>query len=473
MSTVNLYESLRVTDSLQSKTLIVDQTLATKDMVANSVLTTNITGVNFYGTFHGNVVGTVNGLVGDTVLTNDKLKWDDTSSRVQSLSANWQDSVNKITDWTDLINSVNSNIATWNSAYELSQSNQQIINDFKYKANIIISQNTTITSILSFKRILVNSNEDVILTFKDDIVESVEIEVIQLGSGRVFFASDNEDTSPILSVDNSNCLNQKNTFAKMLKLPTGWLLTGDVTFDVLDNSDVLYWYSSTENSNWFDTGKWYYDSKHTLASNSIPTSSTHVKITGYSPLINLNNENISLWVEPKSIDNRLSNNALYIQSENAFTLTQNCLLSATTSLPIIFTEQATLSSNTYCWFRSSLEQLNDWFNKDCWYIDETRSVRGNLLPDKDSHVKLYENNTINYIADSSDPNNLPIQTSLPNIIINENNVEQFVSPISIDATNVVNTFRLYGSSTVMVNFTFTTITNLGFDTVWLGNIITS
>lgn len=474
MSTINHYESLKVTNHLQSKNLIVDEKIATTSIETNSVLTTNISGVNFYGnTFYGNVVGTVNGLVGDTVLSNDKLKWDDTSSRVQNLSTNWQESYNKTSNWSGTIEQVEQNIQSWDSAYSLSHLLQQDFNSFKYKSNVTITQDLTVTGVLGFKRLLVNSEQDVILTFKDNISDSVEFDIVQLGAGKVFIASDNENSAPILSQNNFNCLNKKHSKANMLKLPNGWLLTGDAVFATPDSSEVFYWYSDIENDSWFNVSNWYYDSKHTLATNMLPTSSTHVRITGKSPLLKVSTQDLVNWVEPKSIDNRLSQNVLTISSDNTFTLTESCILSATNANAIVFTGFASMSSSTYYWYRNTLETSSDWFNKDCWYINENVSIRGNKIPDYNNIAIIIENNNINYIANPVDPNDLPVETSLPTIVLNDQNVTLFASPSVIDFTRVINTPRFHATSDAVVTFTFDILFNSGFDIIYTGDIITS
>ena len=472
MSTIQIYESLNVTDNLQANI----GTFATRIQSTQGIFQTGQVGTlsanQVFGTFYGNVVGTINGnsSLSGGVAQADKDKWDGVYTRVLDLSGGWQAAANSNSNWATTVELVCSKSEKWNIAYDYVGKFSQDINELQSPRNVIITRDTLLNKSHQNKRIIVTSDTDTFLELpSSNLFETFEATVVQFGAGRVFFSSENENLYPIFSKGNSNCLDERYSSTALTKLEQGWLLVGDVVdripFNTL-NTVSMYWFCEQPDQDWFTPGNWYYDRNATLATNNPPDSDTVVFIVGYPPRITITSNNIDQWVNPQSINNTAARSQLIINADVPFTI--NSELISNSGVPFVYSGSASAISSTYYWYRSSIINTDSWFDKSCWFIKPNHSVVCNSLPIANSTVYIHENPNIVYAID--DP--IIPSTSLPFINIDDNNSAMFVSPQTIDTTSVQNTFTMYISSTIPFTTTFNTNANDNFGFRWLGSITT-
>jgi len=476
MATIRYLESISTTNDVSASNVFASNKISGGSGEFSTFSAAQASATNIYG----NLIGTFNGLpvIPGSVIPDEQLRqWNNTYLTTVNLSAGWQQAAAKTESWDANKQTVDNNKNNWDNAFTTATAIAAVSASFIIPAIEYITTNADVSNDRFNKTLLVDSaGGDVYLTLKSDVHTNSQTRVVQLKGGKVFFISDDDTNQPILNKNNGNSINKQYADVNIIKLDTGWLITGDLELHAPNDSNTFYWFTTSDQTDWYNIHNWFFDEACTLVSHAIPTTANNVVIKGSSiqgakpPYIEISNANINNWSNPLTITNTLSSSVVVRAYDIDFTVT------STLSGNVDFEGTASLSADTYYWyFRQQTEATTAlWTDKHNWYANSALTVRGNVIPRANSRAVVLENPSIPYTLDATVSDRVfPVSTPLPNILLSNTTSGLFESPRIIDFTNVTNTLNMFASASQPSTITSTITSSNNFTFHWLGSVTTS
>lgn len=476
MATIRYLESISTTNDVSASNVFASNKISGGSGEFSTFSAAQASATNIYG----NLIGTFNGLpvIPGSVIPDEQLRqWNNTYLTTVNLSAGWQQAAAKTESWNNTKQTVDNNKDNWNSAFATSTALAAASASFIIPAIEYINTNANISNDRFNKTLLVDSaGGDIYLTLNSNVLTNSQTRVVQLTNSKIFFISDDDTNQPILNKNNGNSINKQYADVNIIKLHTGWLITGDLELHAPNDSNTFYWFTTSDQTDWYNIHNWFFDEACTLVSHAIPTTANNVVIKGVNidgakpPYIEISNANVNKWANPLTITNTLSAPVVVRAYDVDFTVT------STLSGNIDFEGTATLSADTYYWYfrQQTAATTALWTDKFNWYSNRELTVRGNIIPRANSTAVILENPSISYTLDPiAGDKAFPTSTPLPNILLSNTTSGLFESPRIIDFTNVTNTLNMFTSASQPSTITSTITSSDNFTFHWLGSVTTS